>query len=86
MTESQLEEQRQAARSKRLKEGRVVFNNKRSVMSCIVRDASKFGARVTIGEPYLVPFVFQFMVAGDEPRTARKIWVRQNEMGLQFVA
>ena len=85
MTESQLEEHRQATRTKRLKEGRVVFNGKRSVMSCIVRDASKFGARVTIGEPYLVPFEFQFMAAGEEPRTARKVWVRQNEMGLQFV-
>ena len=85
MTDSQLEEHRQATRSKRLKEGRVVFNNKRSVMSCIVRDTSKFGARVTIGEPYLVPFEFEFMVAGEVPRPARKVWVRQNEMGLQFL-
>ena len=79
-----MEDKRKVARMKRLKEGRVVFNNKRSVMSCVVRDASKFGARVTIGEPYLVPFEFEFVMAGEEPRVARKIWIRQNEMGLQF--
>lgn len=77
---------RKDQRMKRLKEARLVFNNKRSVMSCIVRDASKFGARVTIGEPYLVPYEFEFSIAGEKPRLARKVWIRQNELGLQFVA
>ncbi len=81
-----MEDNRKTTRMKRLKEGRVVFNNKRSVMSCVVRDASKFGARVTIGEPYLVPFEFDFVMAGEEPRAARKVWIRENEMGLQFTA
>ena len=69
---------------RRLKEGRVVFNNRRSVMSCIVRDATRFGARITIGEPYLVPHEFECLVNGEEPKPARKIWIRNNEMGVQF--
>ncbi|MCA9240476.1 MAG: hypothetical protein KDA37_09765 [Planctomycetales bacterium] len=81
-----MEDNRQTARMRRLKEGRLVFNNKRSVMSCIVRDASRFGARVTIGEPYLVPHEFEFSMSGEEPKVARKIWIRNNEMGLQFTA
>ena len=81
-----MNDNRQTARMRRLKEGRVVFNNKRSVMSCIVRDASKFGARITIGEPYLVPHEFEFSASGEEPRAARKVWIRQNEMGLEFTA
>jgi hypothetical protein len=81
-----MDENRKTARQKRLKEGRLVFSNKRSVMSCIVRDASRFGARVTIGEPYLVPYEFDFQVADEAPRPARKVWVRQNEMGLEFTA
>lgn len=81
-----MNDNRQTARMRRLKEGRVVFNGKRSVMSCIVRDASKFGARVTIGEPYLVPHEFEFVVTGEEPRAARKVWIRNNEMGLEFTA
>lgn len=86
MADLQSDDNRQTTRMKRLKEGRLIFKNKRSVMSCIVRDASKFGARVAIGEPYLVPFEFEFCMAGEEPRAARKIWIRQNEMGLQFIA
>lgn len=81
----QPDENRRTVRMRRLKEARLVFNNRQSVMSCIVRDASKFGARVTIGEPYLVPFEFDFLTPGETPRQARKVWVRQNEMGLQFI-
>lgn len=81
-----MEENRKDQRQKRLKEGRLVFNNKKSVMSCIVRDASKFGARVQIGEPYLVPYEFDFIVGGEPPKPARKVWIRQNEMGLQFTS
>ena len=80
-----MEENRKVPRLRRLKEGRLVFNNKCSVMSCVVRDASKFGARVNIGEPYLVPYEFEFMLQGEAPRLARKVWIRHNEMGLQYI-
>ena len=80
-----MDNKREATRMRRLKEGRVVFNNRKSVMSCIVRDASKFGARISIGEPYLVPYEFEFMLQGEPPRLARKVWIRQNEMGLQYI-
>ena len=79
-----MDNKREATRMRRLKEGRVVFNGKKSVMSCIVRDASNCGARITINEPYLVPHEFEFVMQGAETRPARKIWIRANEMGLQF--
>jgi len=79
-----MDNKREETRMRRLKEGRLVFNNRTSVMSCIVRDASNCGARITIGEPYLVPYEFDFEVTGSRVRPARKVWVRQNEMGLQF--
>ncbi len=79
-----MDEQRRTPRLKRLKEGRIVFNKRQSLMSCIVRDVNKFGARVTIGEPYLVPYEFEFTVSGEPPRMARKVWIREKEMGLQF--
>lgn len=80
-----LDNKRKDPRQRRLKEGRIIFNDRRSVMSCIVRDASPNGARVTIGEPYLVPYEFGFSVPGAPERQARKVWIRQNEMGLQFL-
>lgn len=81
-----MENKREETRMRRLKEGRIVFNNKKSVMSCIVRDASNTGARVTVGEPYLVPHEFELVVQGAEPRHARKIWIKQNEMGVQYMS
>lgn len=80
-----MDNKREEPRMRRLKEGRIIFNSKKSLMSCIVRDASSTGARVTVGEPYLVPHEFEFAVQGQTPRPARKIWIRQNEMGLQFL-
>ena len=79
-----MDNKRDVVRMRRLKEARLIFNNKQSVMSCVLRDASNCGARVTIGEPYLVPYEFDFALTGQPVRPARKIWVKQNEMGLQF--
>ena len=81
-----MDDKREQTRMRRLKEGRLVFNGKKSVMSCIVSDASNCGARVTVGEPYLVPYEFDFLMIGQPTRPARKIWVRNNEMGVQFTA
>jgi hypothetical protein len=81
-----MDNKRKETRMRRLKEARIIFNERRSVMSCIVRDASSCGARVTVGEPYLVPHEFSFAAPGAPERQARKIWIRQNEMGLQFLS
>jgi hypothetical protein len=55
-----------------------------TMLRCIVHDQSSEGARIEIKEPYVVPFEFIFTASGSLPRRARKVWVRQNEMGLQF--
>lgn len=80
-----MDNKREDVRMRRLKDARLIFNDKKSVMSCVVRDASNCGARVTIGEPYLVPYEFDFALTGQPARPARKVWVKQNEMGLQFI-
>ena len=78
-------ELRQIPRQRRLKEGRLVFNGKKSLMSCLIRDASENGARVKCGEPYLVPAEFELMIRGEGPaRPARRVWTRDNEMGVSF--
>ncbi|MFO1123741.1 MAG: hypothetical protein U1F47_15650 [Hyphomicrobiales bacterium] len=81
-----MDNKRQEQRMRRLKEGRIIFNDRKSVMSCIVRDASSCGARITVGEPYLVPHEFVLSISGVGERRARKVWIRQNELGLQLLA
>ncbi|MFO1033117.1 MAG: PilZ domain-containing protein [Hyphomicrobiales bacterium] len=63
---------RASLRLRRLKEGRVIFNGRKSVLSCLVRDVSETGVRIKIGEPFRVPDIFQLEVSGQPPRDARK--------------
>lgn len=81
-----MDDKRKTPRMHRLKEARIYFNDKKSIMSCIVRDVSEGGARVTVGEPYLLPAEFEFVIHGSPARPARKVWVKQNEMGIEFIA
>jgi hypothetical protein len=77
-------EHRILPRARRLKEARVVFNGKKSVMSGIVRDLTDNGARLKTGEPYLIPELFDFVMVGEKSRPARKIWNTATEMGISF--
>jgi hypothetical protein len=75
---------RASQRMRRLKEARVIFNGKNSVLSCLVRDVSDTGARIRIGEPFRVPDIFVLEIHGQPPRPARKVWIGQDELGAAF--
>ena len=82
-----MDDRRINPRMRRLKEGRIIFNGKKSLMSCMVRDVHDGGARLRIGEPYLVPNTFHVSIAGEhENRPAERVWMRENEMGIRFRA
>jgi hypothetical protein len=75
---------RQSIRQRRLKEARVIFNGKKSVLSGLLRDESETGFRMKIGEPYRVPDIFEIEVSGQMPRKARKVWIGTDELGGAF--
>ena len=78
-------ENRGSPRQRRLKEGRLVFNGRKSTASCLVRDESGGGARVRCGEPYLLPAEFELLIRGEAaPKAARRVWIRGAEMGIWF--
>jgi hypothetical protein len=81
-----MDDKRKTPRMRRLKEGHIYFNGNKSVINCIVRDANATGARVTVSEPYLLPAEFDFVMNGSPARPARKVWVKQNEIGIEFLA
>ena len=80
-----MSEHRQAIRMRRLKDGRLVFNGRKSVMNCTVRNASAKGAKLVMAEPHLVPAEFELAISGADPRLARKIWFKEGEMGVKFL-
>lgn len=80
-----MSEHRQALRMRRLKDARMVFNGRKSVMNCTVRNASAEGAKLLMAEPHLVPAEFELIISGADPRLARKIWLKEGEMGVKFL-
>ncbi|MGB8314419.1 MAG: PilZ domain-containing protein [Aestuariivirga sp.] len=80
-----MSEHRQALRMRRLKDARMVFNDRKSVMNCTVRNASALGAKLLMAEPHMVPPEFELTISGSDPRPARKIWFKDGEMGVKFL-
>ena len=80
-----MSERRQAIRMRRLKDARLVFNGRKSVMNCTVRNASAEGAKLLMAEPHLVPAEFELTISGADPQLARKMWFKEGEMGVKFL-
>jgi hypothetical protein len=78
-------EQRKSRRLRRLKDGQLVFNDRKSVMNCTVRNVSERGAKLIVSEPYLVPAVFELAISGADSKIARKVWFKGGEMGVKFL-
>jgi hypothetical protein len=78
-------EQRKSQRLRRLKDGQLVFNDRKSVMNCTVRNVSERGAKLIVSEPYMVPAVFELTISGADSQIARKVWFKENEMGVKFL-
>ncbi len=77
-------EHRKEPRRRSLREGRIVFNNRSSVLTCMVRDIADKGVRVTLDRADTVPDEFEFNFKGRPLVQARKAWVRVNELGISF--
>jgi hypothetical protein len=78
-------EQRKSQRLRRLKDGQLVFNERKSVMNCTVRNVSDRGAKLVVSEPYMVPAVFELAISGADSQIARKVWFKESEMGVKFL-
>jgi hypothetical protein len=69
-----------------LKGAKVVFNNGKGVLVCRVRDLSPDGARLEFPPRQSLPDVFELHVAGQPVRKCERRWVRNNIVGVRFVA
>jgi hypothetical protein len=69
-----------------LKGAKVVFNNGKGVLVCRVRDLSPDGARLEFPPRQALPDFFELHVAGQPMRKCERRWVRNNIVGVRFVA
>lgn len=78
-------EKRGSQRQRVLHTGKLSLNNGASVLDCVVRDLSPYGARVRLTIPTLLPQTLEFLnLKTNIVRTAEVKWSRNSEVGLMF--
>jgi hypothetical protein len=78
-------ERRRELRQRALRSGRIVFNSRRSVIDCVVRNLSDGGACLQVNGVGGIPVTFDLMVDGFEPDFAcQMIWASETRIGVEF--
>jgi hypothetical protein len=80
-------EKRKEPRTRTLKKARIVFNDGRSVIDCVVRNLSAHGALLVVHSLLGVPDTFELHIESDgSRRVAHTIWKREGKIGVEFRA
>lgn len=78
-------EKRREPRKRTLKRGRLVFNDGRSVIDCVVRNLSPSGALLVLPSLLGIPQEFDLHIDSDRNcRAARIIWKGDGKIGVEF--
>jgi len=78
-------ERRKSHRSRSLKGGKILFNNKQSVITCTVRNVSDDGANLHVQSAQGVPAFFDLLIEGERAqRACDVVWKAQDRIGVAF--
>jgi hypothetical protein len=78
-------EKRRQPRTRTLKKARIVFNDGRSAIDCVVRNLSSNGAMLELPSLLGVPETFELHIESEGTRhAARTIWKGNGKMGVEF--
>ncbi|MDI3468134.1 MAG: hypothetical protein OJF62_000197 [Pseudolabrys sp.] len=82
-----MEDRRRDPRSRSLLGGRIVFNDRRSVVECVVRNFSSSGANLQVDSTAGIPNRFDLVLDGEDcERPCQAIWLSDNRVGVEFTA
>jgi diguanylate cyclase (GGDEF)-like protein len=80
-------ERRESHRARMWRGGKVLFNNRRSVLDCTIRNLSPGGACLQVESLAGVPATFELLIDGeDAPRPCHLVWQSDHRAGVEFVA
>jgi hypothetical protein len=84
-TKRSIAERRQTARQRSFLRGTVYFNNRHSALDCLVRDMTRYGARLVFSGAVTTPDVLDLFIPQKE-RTLRAhvTWRHGEEIGIAF--
>jgi hypothetical protein len=78
-------EHRAGQRTRQLKSGIIVFNQRRSTLACTIRDISTSGARLKLGSVVVLPDEFELIFVNDRKIVpVKKCWHSHPECGVSF--
>ena len=78
-------ERRRIARQKSFLRGMIYFNNRRSVVDCLIRDISPYGARLIFSDTVTTPDTLDLYIPQKEQTLrAHVIWRVGHEVGVAF--
>jgi hypothetical protein len=78
-------ERRKSLRTRTLRSGRIVLNNRRSVLDCMIRNLSPSGACLLVPSVVGVPPSFELLIDGEPaPRQCQVVWHDQQRLGIEF--
>jgi hypothetical protein len=85
MIEPKEERRRPPPRQRALKKARIVFNDRRSAIDCMVRNLSPHGALLLLSSFVGVPENFDLYIDGEKTcRASRMVWKRDGKTGVEF--
>lgn len=80
-------ERRSVQRHRTLLGGKILFNERRSVIDCLVRNLSDFGACLQVNNTVGIPRTFDLLVEGEERSISSRVtWTSENRLGVSFPA
>src|ERR1700685_1607251 len=83
--ERTMAERRVAPRQKSFLRGCIYFNNRRSVLDCLVRDLTEDGARIIFSHAVNVPDIVELYIPQKEQTLRAHVkWRRGDDVGLDF--
>ena len=78
-------ESRHSQRARMLRAGKIVFNDRSSVIDCTVRNLSPKGACLLVSSVVGVPLTFELLLESDgTSRPCKMIWNSSNRIGIEF--
>ncbi len=85
MQDQTMQERRKVARNRSLLQGKILINDRRSVIDCVVRNLSENGACIRVASLAGIPPAFELQI-GDESVTHKcvAIWHSENRIGVEF--
>jgi PilZ domain len=80
-----MSERRRAVRQKSFLRGCIYFNNRRTVVDCLIRDLSESGARLQFSDAISIPDSFELYIAQKEQTLRAKVERRHGmDVGVSF--